>query len=227
MEESKSCAFGLLIFIGESEYVKELLSHWNTLVYKLWAPFYDTLLGALFAPARQRAMGVLDLRGDERVLLVGVGTGADLPHLPGDTRAVGIDFSPAMLAQAVDKLPSMAGRASLSQADAQRLPVLDNSVDVAVLSLILSVVPNGQHCFNEAMRALRPGGRLLVFDKFLPNNQQLTLPRQMLNLITVLFGTNINRRFSDIAAGHKFTPVYQEASLFGGAYQIILIQKED
>ena len=122
--------------------MKEFLPHWNTLVYKLWAPFYDTLLGSLFAPARQHAIEILDMQGTERVLLVGIGTGADLPHLPDNTRVVGIDFSPAMLAQAVDKLPSMAGRASLSRADAQRLPVLDNSVDVAVLSLILVNIHN-------------------------------------------------------------------------------------
>jgi len=206
--------------------VQELIPHWNAFIYKLWAPFYDTLLGAFFAPARQRAMEILNLQEAERVLLVGVGTGADLPLLPGDTRAVGIDFSPAMLTQAAGKLPSIAERASLSQADAQRLPVLENSVDVAVLSLVLSVVPNGQDCFSEAMRVVRPGGRVLVFDKFLPDNQQLTLLRQMLNLVTVLFGTNTNRRFSDIAAGQPFTLLRQEASLFGGSYQIVMLQKE-
>lgn len=67
-----------------------LTNRWNRFVYRLWSPIYDGLFDRFFAaPGRRRAMQVLALQPGERVLLVGVGTGADLPLLPAGIRAVG------------------------------------------------------------------------------------------------------------------------------------------
>jgi len=77
----------------------KLSNRWNRFVYRLWSPVYDGLFDRFFAaPGRRRAMAVLDLEPGERVLLVGIGTGADLPLLPEGAQAIGIDFSPDMLA---------------------------------------------------------------------------------------------------------------------------------
>jgi hypothetical protein len=45
-------------------------------------------------------VATLDAHAGQRVLLPGVGTGADLPLLPAGTCAIGVDLSPAMLARA-------------------------------------------------------------------------------------------------------------------------------
>lgn len=51
----------------------------------------------------------------------------------------------------------------------------DESFDYIVASLILSMVPNENKCFEEMIRVLKKDGRILIFDKFAPKNQKLTL----------------------------------------------------
>jgi hypothetical protein len=58
----------------------------NTLVYRLWAPFYDAGSDLFFRPGRVQAMRTLAPAPGERVLIPGVGTGADLPFLPAGVK---------------------------------------------------------------------------------------------------------------------------------------------
>ena len=198
----------------------------NRLTYGCWAPIYDGFVEApMIARARRQAFGLLDLDASNEVLLVGVGTGADLKLLPPGIVGAGVDLSPAMLAQAKKKLPSTDGRISLVEADAQRLPFMDASFDTAILTLILSVVPDPGQCLRETLRVVRPGGRLLVFDKFLADNRSPSGFRRLLNLLTSVFGTDINRRLGDTTEGLDLTVVTDRASLFRGAYRGILLEK--
>ena len=203
-----------------------LTNRWNRFVYRLWSPIYDGLFDRFFAaPGRRRAMQLLALRPGERVLLVGVGTGADLPLLPAGVCAVGLDLSPDMLARAQAKLPLVGRDVTLVQGDAQALPPGMEGFDAAVLHLVLSVVPDGTACLQETLRALRPGGRAVIFDKFAPDGGRLTLGRRLVNLVTTLAGTDITRRFGDMAAQSDCVKVHDEPSLLRGAYRVILIQK--
>jgi arsenite methyltransferase len=119
----------------------------------------------------------LQLRGDETVLDMGCGRGAVLlaaaKRLPRGL-AVGVDLwqadqtdnSPsATLTNA--KLEDVADRIELHTADMTALPFDDNSVDVIVSSLAIHNIPSHdgrRKALNEAMRVLRPGGRLAIAD---------------------------------------------------------------
>lgn len=197
----------------------------NQFIYRLWAPIYDATVNHFFNPGRKRAIEVLALQPGEWVLLVGVGTGADLPLLPQGVKATGIDISPEMLAKARQKLQKSAQEVTLRQGDAQRLQVGESSFDAVIFNLILSVVPDGGACLRENLRALKPGGRAVVFDKFLPDAGQLTLARRLLNLGSTLFGTDITRRFGDLALGIGVQVINDEPSLLRGAYRVMLIRK--
>ena len=130
---------------------------YNLKLYSFYAPRYERLFGWLYRRPQRRAVALLNVQPGERVLVPAVGTGMGLDALPGGARITAIDLSPAMLTQARSKL---AGKAVVLEVmDAQQLRYGDGSFDAVLLSLILSVVPDGAAAFREAWRVLRPGGR--------------------------------------------------------------------
>ena len=198
----------------------------NLSAYRRWAPIYDATVNHLFTPGRRRALEVLSLQASENVLIVGVGTGADLPYLPTGTTATGIDLSPDMLAKARLKLDLCPASVTLIEGDAQELHVPENSFDAAILNLILSVVPDGRACLKSALRAVKPGGRLVVFDKFQTENKKITPIRRFMNYFSTRLGTDITRRFSDMLDNCPCKVIQEEPSLLGGVYRIVLLRKE-
>jgi phosphatidylethanolamine/phosphatidyl-N-methylethanolamine N-methyltransferase len=203
----------------------KMTNRWNQFIYRLWAPIYDAALGHFFLPGRTRALDLLNLQPGERVLLVGIGTGADLPLLPPGVSATGVDLSPQMLAKAQRRLPLPGREVTLLQGDARQLLVEPASYDAVIFNLILSVIPDPADCLRENLNALKPGGRAVVFDKFLPDAGRLTFGRRSLNLGSTLFGTDITRRFGDLAAGAGIQVVQDEPSLLNGVYRVIMLGK--
>lgn len=197
----------------------------NLIKYRLWAPVYDATVNRFFMPGRRRALEVLDLHAGERVLIVGIGTGADLPLLPAGADVTGIDLSPEMLAQARLKLDRCPASVRLIQGDAQTLLVEPASCDAVLLNLILSVIPDGNACLRVALQALKPGGRAVIFDKFLPEGKNVSLPRRVMNLFSTLLGTDLNRRLSDLMKDCPCEIVHDEPGIAGGMYRVILMRK--
>lgn len=196
----------------------------NRFVYRLWSPVYDRAMGRVFDAGRRRALALLDLQPGEHVILVGVGTGVDLPLLPEGVSALGVDLSPAMLARATARLPLPGREVVLQQGDAQSLAAEDRTFDAAILSLILCVVPDARACLRETLRVLKPGGRLVVFDKFLPDAASPSWGRRLGNAFTTLAGTDITRRLGDIVRDQPVRVVRNEPSALGGMFRVVLLE---
>jgi arsenite methyltransferase len=124
--------------------------------------------------------GVLDnlrLRGDETLLDLGCGRGAVLlaaaKRLPRG-RAIGVDLwradqtensQQATLSNAA--LENVTDRVDVHTADMTALPFGDERVDVIVSSLAIHNIPTHagrRQALEEAIRVLRPGGRLAIAD---------------------------------------------------------------
>lgn len=122
----------------------------------------------------------------EDVLDVGCGTGAVLELLNGEypnKRLVGLDLTPGMIdvarAKQLDNVRFVVG-------DAEALPFGSQSFDAVLCSNSFHHYPHPEKFFSEAVRVLRPGGRLILRDYtsndfvvWLMNNIELPLARLM------------------------------------------------
>lgn len=167
--------------------------------YTLIAPFYDTAIDRATRKARRDSLAALPATPG-RILIDGVGTGLDLPLLPGQHHYVGLDLTAGMLRRALPRCGGLQFKAV--QGDAQRLPFADASFDHALLHLILAVVPDPTACLAEVARVVKPGGSVLIFDKFLRPGETALL-RRLANPIMRKIATRLDVVFEDVleAAG--------------------------
>ena len=77
-----------------------------------------------------------------------------------DGLALGVDISLPMLARAVRA--QSGPNVGFLRADAQRLPLRDNTIDAVVSMAALQLIPNPATALAEMARVLKPGGRLAV-----------------------------------------------------------------
>jgi phosphatidylethanolamine/phosphatidyl-N-methylethanolamine N-methyltransferase len=195
---------------------------WNRLRYTLWSPGYDLLVGRLNG-LRQRSIEGLELKAGERLLIVGAGTGLDLPLLPTDISVLASDLTPAMLARA---RPRARPGVELRVMDAQQLELPDASFDAALLHLILAIVPDPLACLRETARVVRPGGRIAVFDKFVADGEQPSLLRRAANAVAAPLATDLTRRLGDLLRESR-APVRVEAdaSAWRGFFRIVRLRR--
>jgi SAM-dependent methyltransferase len=131
----------------------------GSMLYDNAQAFSRRLIAALQHPAEW-----LDVPPGGTVLDVGSGPGtvtASLARAAGkDGLALGVDISEAMLTRAVHN--EAGPHVGFIRADAQRLPLRDNTVDAVVSMAVLQLVPNPTAALAEMARVLRPGGRLAI-----------------------------------------------------------------
>lgn len=196
-------------------------------LYSLWAPFYDWFAGPLFDEFRRRAIAELDLEPGHRLFISGVGTGLDFPHLPPGIEVVGVDITPAMLDRARRRAQALGLKARLEIADAGAVPYPDSSFDRAYLPLIVCVAQDGSEVLREAVRLVKPGGRLVLIDKFLGEGETPGLVRSAVEFVSGPVITHVNRRWSEIAAGVRgFTVLSETPGPLRGFFRMFVLRKE-
>lgn len=106
-----------------------------------------------------------EIRPTDVVLDVGCGAGLDsLLAARRGAKVIGVDFSSAMLQRAQFCLneAGLYSKVTLLQAEVQSLPLLDASIDVALVNGLFNLNPFRQQAFQELARVLRPGGTVYV-----------------------------------------------------------------
>lgn len=196
------------------------LARWNRLRYTLYAPIYDHVLARVpvFTRGRRRAIALADLRAGESLLLVAAGTGLDLPLLPEGVEVTAVDITPAML----DRLRARArrlGRPVRAEVmDAARLDLPDASFDCVALHLTLAVVPDPAATAREAARVLRPGGRVSIFDKFLPRGHRPSVARRLFSAVADIVASDFNREVEPLLEGAGLRLAALEPVGFAGTF---------
>lgn len=165
----------------------EQSNRWNRARYRLYAPIYDIVARPLNR-GRKRAVERLEIEAGDRVLLLGAGTGADLAYLPADVSVTAVDLTPAMVNKIEARADSLGMDVDARVGDAQSLDLPSDAFDAVTLHLILSVVPDPAAVIAEADRLLAPGGRVSIYDKFVPEGTKPSMIRRAINpLARVLF----------------------------------------
>lgn len=193
---------------------------WAIRRWDLYAPHYDRWVG--FEAQRRRSLELAALLPGERVLIAGCGTGLDLPLLPQGVEIDAIDLSPGMLELARARAAGLNARIHLM--DAQRLHFPDHTFDCVVLHLIVAIVPDHLRCLREAVRVLKPGGRIVVFDKYFGGPGKPRLIRRLLNPLLRLAATDLNVPLPRIAAEAGLVITHQEPAALRGMFGLLRLE---
>jgi len=147
----------------------KLADSFKVFSFNTWIlPFYPFLMASI-RYWRKKAIGMLSFKPGDKVLIPGVGSGHDLPFIPKDVQVEGVDITDAMLgiARAKLKIYKREDSVTLKKMDAEQLDYPDNSFDKVIMSLFLTVAYNPDKAFAEAVRVVKPGGEILIYDHLL------------------------------------------------------------
>jgi SAM-dependent methyltransferase len=195
-----------------------------------------------FANAKPNALALaaLDLRDGESLIELGCGPGHALQALLRAShlvRAIGLDWSEMMLAQASrrNRLALEAGRVALVRADFARLPFDDESAD-AILAVNVVYFMTAS-AVGEARRVLRPGGHLVLYAThgsamrrwpFAGRHSHRLFDRKRLAALLAEAGFGEDRiRIDDIDAGFGVSGLLAVATKEGAQARQCCVEEDD
>lgn len=184
--------------------------------YDRFAPIYDFIVDRAGRSQFHRWRKLLWSKAEGiHILEVGVGTGGNLVYYPEGTELTAIDFSPGMLKRARERAIGQQAAGRLLLMDAQNLGFKDNSFDTVVASLVFCTVPDPVCGLKEALRVVKPGGKVLLLEHVISTKRVIAWIMKVLNPLTLaIFGDNMNRRTVENVA--KSGLIVEKVTDFGG-----------
>ena len=200
----------------------------NIRIYERIGGLYDATLGFWSREVRRQAAEVLDLREEDRLLIVGVGTGMELGYLPAWVWGVGVDLSAGMLRRARRRRAEYGMQnLELQVMDARALEYPDESFDAVYLPLILTVVEDGAQVLAEAERVTAPGGRLVIADRFWPEERRRPAVARATSWTLGHFAMRFDHRLSEILAGAPSLEIKDHKRVApGNFFHLVTLRKE-
>lgn len=131
--------------------------------HPVFAPLYNALtwVGERTTLGRWRSEALAPAFG--RLLIIGLGPGYDLAHLPPAVTDV-IAVEPAASMRKIARRKPAGQQLNLIAGVGERLPLADASVDSVLLALVLCSVDDPVAVLGEVKRVLRPGGVVCVLE---------------------------------------------------------------
>jgi phosphatidylethanolamine/phosphatidyl-N-methylethanolamine N-methyltransferase len=169
-------------------------------IYDVHSLFYDATFGRLVRRRIERAINHMNIRRDDLVLDLGIGTGVSLNFYPRDRgRIIGIDLSAGMLREARKKIRERGlERAFVFQANALELPFADSTFDHVFISHVISVVSDPVRLVREAQRVAKPGSRIVIVNHFQSTNRLIALLEKWLCPLCTKLGWRSDLALQDL-----------------------------
>jgi ubiquinone/menaquinone biosynthesis C-methylase UbiE len=174
----------------------------------------------------QRLRGkILKLVDGENILEIGVGTGLNVSVYPNETEIVGVEPKFAMLKRARRKVKKFGKKTFFICASAETLPFKDKTFDSVFATFVFCEVREPKKAFSEILRVLKPGGILILLEHVRPDGKFVSKIFDIGNLLTSLFGENINRRTADIALESGIL-IERVENIYDGVVKLIIGRKK-
>jgi SAM-dependent methyltransferase len=164
-------------------------------------------------------VALASLKEGEVVLDLGSGAGFDCflaaTRVGDGGRVIGVDMTPEMLEKARENARKVNSKnVEFRLGEIENLPVADSSVDVVISNCVINLSPEKRRVFNEAYRALKPGGRLMVSDIVLLKELPDVLKNSIEAYVGCLSGALLKDEYIRTikAAGFKDVRIIDEAS---------------
>lgn len=166
---------------------------------------YDNFLGDYnqLYNRYQRNISLLGLKKEHRYLEYGCGRGEIcIFHANQGGIAIGVDYSEDAISLARAKTKDLGVSVDFFVSSFAEFPAGDNNFDRILASEFIEHISanEGIEFFNLAYRALKPGGKLLVFT--FPNTLQRKYGYSILRLAYLMLGENLPRVQSDTLSEH-------------------------
>ena len=186
--------------------------------YKFYAPAYDFVFDWIFHPGREQAMRLLDIKRNDHVLEVGIGTGLNLPLYPTHCHSTGIDLSEEMLEKAQDKIIELGlNSVTLKVMDATVMDFGDSEFDSAVATYTISAVPDPVGVLREMRRVVKPGGSIVLLNHFRSDRRVVGRLEDLVSPVCTRLGWKSNLPFEPLLKQVGLIPdISTKVNLFNG-----------
>jgi phosphatidylethanolamine/phosphatidyl-N-methylethanolamine N-methyltransferase len=168
-------------------------------IYDIHSVFYDATFGRLVKRRIERAINHMNITDTDRVLDLGIGTGASLGFYPPRGRVIGIDLSAGMLRECRKKIREQGfDHVTVFQANALQLPFADDTFDHVFISHVITVVSDPYLLIREAQRVCKPGARIVIVNHFQSTNRFIGLVEKWLCPLCTKLGWRSDLALQDL-----------------------------
>ncbi|GAB63134.1 MAG: class I SAM-dependent methyltransferase [Candidatus Jettenia sp.] len=191
-------------------------------VYSLYAWIYDGFFGKIFEPGRYAAFHMMNVKPNETILEVGLGTGLSLPLYPKSAHVIGIDISQEMLNKAeVKKQYYTLSNVTLYNMDASSMTFADNTFDKVIASHVITVVPDPLRILHEIKRVCKKDGEIFILNYAGCNNRLISRFEKFISPCRDKLGLGKHIDLDKLLRGAHLSIVHEQRVNFLGMCRLI------